>query len=533
MSALSKKNKNIYLVILGWLLAVPLAFFVFLGSAEVRASWQPPLGIPQPSWPEDLDILRPSYPAPWNAEQAGWYFINNIAGCSDSRTYGYPNAPRCSFPASPASGSKVVLHGTVSGAKNISWHGTSQSPIWIMGYQNEARPTVTNYWSVEGSYLIIDGLNWSYSSQDGNSVGGDHVMIRDCSYANPYDSANGAAWAPYGSNIIFYGITVSQMGNWQYAGGSDIDRLGMKVWEGASEVWVVDSLFYHCHSDGIQVGDHVFEPSSINKIYIGRNTAYENYQACFWTKDASDVIFSENTCYNQKTRSESSVGAGMGGQYDAQYVWYLANTIYNANTGLMFGSGDHGGGGPWFAIGNNISDIANDNTCNPYDNGAISFRNEGGLTALFNTFYDANIFMAVPPGATVTARSNIMSIKKQTSPCDAIVVEGELVHDYNLFSDASYDPGSEPHRVVGDPAFTNPLIRNFSLTAGSPAVNAAREQEESAFALFQSRYGLDIRKDILGITRPQGGHWDIGSHEFADGHGDVVPPASPTNLAVR
>jgi hypothetical protein len=47
---------------------------------------------------------------------------------------------------------------------------------------------------------------------------------------------------------------------------------------------------------------------------------------------------------------------------------------------------------------------------------------------------------------------------------------------------------------------TNPTIANFSLQAGSPAINAGTQ------ILFAA-------KDILGVARPKGGAVDIGAYE--------------------
>ena len=52
-----------------------------------------------------------------------------------------------------------------------------------------------------------------------------------------------------------------------------------------------------------------------------------------------------------------------------------------------------------------------------------------------------------------------------------------FTHDYNLFSAAGYDPGSEPNKVTADPLFVNAGAANFALQASSPAINAANPTE--------------------------------------------------------
>jgi hypothetical protein len=498
---------------------------------SVAFAWSPPVGIPAPPWPADLDVARPALPSPWTAEQAGWYFIS-ASGCSDSgRTYGYPGAPRCSFPSSPAAGSKIVLNGTISGDKDLSFSGTSGSPTWVMGYSTSSPPTATGIWGVGGSYKIIDGIAFSNGMQDGNLyLEGGNNMIRGLSFVNTYSSSNGSVVGGGGTNNVMYRCTISQSGDWRYS-ASDIDRHGVKVLSGANGVWYVDSTFYHIQGDGIQVGDQTDAAAAINKVYIGRNRAYENLQSCFWTKNATDVVISENVC-SDITFSPGGDGQGMGGQYDPKYVWFLNNTIYNTKSGIKVSGASAGTGGPWYMIGNRIYAVGSD-SCNNYDVGALSFRNSGGATMLFNTVHDVDMFVGVPTGSGITVKNNIFSSKRTAAGCTALDVNVSFTHDYNLYSAAGYDPGSEPNKVTAAPLFVNAAAGNYALQAGSPAVNAGAPTEEAAFATFQARYGFSIKKDYAGTARPQGARWDIGAYEVPSG-GSPAPriPNPPSNVQV-
>ena len=500
--------------------------------SSIAFAWSPPAGIPAPPWPADLDVPRPTLPDPWTSEQAGWYFTS-ASGCSDSgRTYGYPGAPRCNLPASPAAGSKIVLDGTITGDKNISFSGTSGSPVWVMGYNTSSPPSATGTWYVTGSYKILDGIKFTNALQSGDlAFGGSNNMIRDLSFVNTYSSSNGAAIVSGGTNNVMYRCTISQAGDWQHS-GSDIDRHGIKVATGANGVWYVDSTYYHIQGDGIPVGDQNNSPSAINKVYIGRNRAYENLQSCFWTKNATDVVISENVC-SDITFSPGGDGQGMGGQYDPKYIWFLSNTIYNTKAGIKVSGASSGGGGPWYMIGNRIYAVQS-NRCNNYDMGALAFRNSGGVTMLFNTIHDVDMFVAVPTGSGITVRNNIFSSKRTAAGCAALDVGVSFTHDYNLFSAAGYDPGNEPNKVTAAPLFVNAAAGNFGLQAGSPAVNAANPADEVAFALFQERYGFSIRKDYVGTVRPQGTRWDIGAYEYISG-GSPSPriPYPPSDIQVR
>jgi len=483
-------------------------------SCHVGA-WIPPIGIPSPSWPnQGIDIARPSFPTPWTADQSGWYYVS-ATGCSDSRTYGHPGSSRCSLPSAPLAGSVIVLNGIISKSQALNYNGTTNAPIWIIGYDPESKPQLTGAWSVNGSYLIFDSLHWNATNlSDINLIDeGNHNMYRNCLFRNTQGTSYGAGIGAGGNYLVFYRITVYDQGNWQAS--TDVDRHGVKVYAG-SNMWFVDSSFYHNQGDGIQVGDANNTAAQINKIYIGRNTSYENLQSGLWTKNATDVIMSQNIVYGINY-SNGGDGQGMGGQYDPKHVWFINNIIHNTKAGIKISGADFGSGGPWYAIGNLIYNIESDQgTCNNYNVGALAYRNNGGFTAIFNTVFNADVFVAMPSGAggNIRIANNIFSVKDSSSNnCTPMSVDVSWAHDYNLVSDASWI--TDAHKQSGSAAstFINPGI-DFTLLQNSSAKDKANSNEEAAFAAFQSRYGIDIRKDINGRSRPQNLWWDIGAYEF-------------------
>jgi hypothetical protein len=503
-------SRSIYMIklIISLLMIIPSSGF----------AWNPPVGIPTPTWPTGgIDVARPTLPTPWTSDQAGFYFIAT-SGCSDSRTFGNPTASRCTMPASPSAGSVIVLNGTISGPQKINYTGTSSSPIWIMGYNPSSKPTLAMYWYFTGSYIIADNLAWNYRSRDGVAIAGNHIMIRNSSMANPDDSGNGAGFGTGSEYTIFYKNIVSLMGNWQYAGSKDIDRHGIKVEGGTNDLWILDSQFYHCHGDAVQIGGIHNSAAQINRIYLGRNIAYENYQSGFWVKNATDVIFSENVVYDMHTASEFGVGQGLGGQYDPKYVWFINNIVHYTKVGIHIAGASAGTGGPWYAIGNLIYNIEfPEDKCNNYDNGALGYRNAGGYTAIFNTVYNADTFVAIPHGASgiIRVENNIFSVKNSSSNnCKAMAVDPPWTHDYNLVSDTSWVTETNKKPEAAASTFVTPGS-NFALKTSSLAVGNANPTEDAVFAAFQSRYGIDIRKDIFGTTRPQTTKWDIGAYEYS------------------
>lgn len=528
-----KKDINTAIYIALMLVLLPAAGF----------AWDPPAGIPTPSWPAGgIDQARPVLPNPWSSEQAGFYYVN-VSGCSDSRPYGYPGSPRCSIPGSPAAGAKIVIDGAVSGNKSISFSGTSGSPIWIMGYNTNSKPQLTGAWGVNGSYLIFDSLHWNATNlSDINLVSeGNYNLFRNCLFRNTFGSGYGAGIGAGGTNLIFYRVTVYDQGNWQSS--TDVDRHGFKVY-GGGDIWIVDSDIFHCQGDGVQVGDQNNASGAINKVYVGRNMAYENLQSCFWTKNATDVIFSENTCHDI-TFSNGGIGQGMGGQYDPKYVWFLFNTIYKTKSGIHMAGASNGGGGPWYAIGNVIYNVSNGEGCNEYDYGALGYRNDGGFYAFHNTIYDVDSFLALAPsGGSVVVKDNIFASKKAGS-CPAIDSPAKApTLDYNLYTTATQNveyngstyasinsfasaTGQEAHRQVGNPMFTG-ATNDFSLNTGSLAVATANQAVETGYTEFSTRYGRSIQFDITGTPRPQD-KWEIGAFEFGS---SLKTPAIPTGLRI-
>ena len=76
------------------------------------------------------------------------------------------------------------------------------------------------------------------------------------------------------------------------------------------------------------------------------------------------------------------------------------------------------------------------------------------------------------------------------------------------------------------------LNSNSQPTSGSPAVDVSLRS--AVYDTFFARYGIDIAKDLNGVSRPQGAAWDIGAYEFGGGGGGTnSPPQAPAGLLIR
>jgi hypothetical protein len=72
------------------------------------------------------------------------------------------------------------------------------------------------------------------------------------------------------------------------------------------------------------------------------------------------------------------------------------------------------------------------------------------------------------------------------------------------------------YNFTSDPQFTNAAGLDFSLRAGSPAI-------DKGVTLAA------VATDIRGILRPQGGAYDVGAYESSS---QASPPAPPTNVQI-
>jgi Fibronectin type III domain len=76
--------------------------------------------------------------------------------------------------------------------------------------------------------------------------------------------------------------------------------------------------------------------------------------------------------------------------------------------------------------------------------------------------------------------------------------------------------------LTSDPQFVNPAGNDFHLRSTSPAIGAG--EVNTAYAVFQQRYGISIAKDIDGTPRPQ--LYSIGAYDKTC-TASSTPPTAP------
>ena len=113
---------------------------------------------------------------------------------------------------------------------------------------------------------------------------------------------------------------------------------GSAVGAKVSYLWVIDNRLYRNSGDGIQInGGSIAGQPTTHHIYVARNIAYNNKQTGMWSKQAVDVIFSQNRCYGHRP-SNSSMGMCMGYQDSTERMWFLYNVISDSEFGIGVGS---------------------------------------------------------------------------------------------------------------------------------------------------------------------------------------------------
>jgi hypothetical protein len=502
---------------------------------------QIPPGIPTP--PFGVTNQSPALPAPWTAQQYGFYFVNGATGSdAGNNTNGTPASPRATVPSSPPAGSVIVLSNTY-GSGDVTWkmQGTPSAPIFIRSFD-------TNRTAIKGDvYLgmtnvIIEGLHVQDIDGDTNSgYGGfifmslrcENVAIRNCTVSG---------------NLGWGGLSVGQfsftephgniliVSNWIHHCGdvlatNDQDRHGIIV-SGATNVWVMDNTLSYNSGDGIQINGGAVSSVSTNThhIYVARNWMHHNKQAGGWSKQAADVVFAWNVV-SHHFPGNSSPGAGLGFQYDPERVWFIGNVVSNCQYGFYIG----GGSGP--INGTNAYFI--NNVVYRTSNYAFVFAGSRNLHVINNTVTEVPGGIYCPYNFAVRAVNNILSVTNLAYDFDG-QQSGEFRN--NVFfrhgvgaamsgkwngltytSLATWQAASSKD-LTGSTAADPLLTSTFTLNTGSPARNAGVASTDLAtnvFALYQSLYGQPITVDAAGENRPSSG-WDIGAFESFTESPEVV-----------
>lgn len=475
------QRKQFFFITQQW----PNAVVKVYGGFVPAQPWTAPLGLPTPSF--GITQVAPAEPSPWTSAVSGFYFVcPTCAGATDtSNPNGTPTRPRVTLPSPIPAGAVVRLKGRQDGLLNITAVGTATAPVFVRGLP-EDRPALTREVETRGSsYLILEHL--TFPDRDGVEAGrlvipgysgtGDHIVIRDSEFTGNINRAGGL-FILGGTQHVALRNRLHDMGN--LADTGDQDSHCMAIGGTTSEIWVVDNEMARCSGDGLQINAGFNNNDLTHHLYIGRNFAHGNKQAGIWSKNASDVIISQNR-FEDTVPSSSSTGACSGAQYGPQRVWWLFNTFERCGWGISIQSTSGlGNGTVAYMIGNRM--------IGAMDRAVSLWPDSIKAVSVVNNTADASPLHLETRSATHTIENNVATgvlwpNGQGASTARANVAPGQPTTDVGVVS--------------------------------------------TAYAEFQQRYGRSIAVDANGQTRPQGAAWDIGAIEGAGS-----PPPPPVDCVV-
>jgi hypothetical protein len=530
--------------------AAVFAVLSAMSARPVEAAWAPPIGIPAPSF--GINEVAPATPNPWTVSTAGFYYVEptKAASTDASNPYGTPAKPRKTIPWVLPAGAVVELHGIYDTAHGspatLVPQGTAARPVFIRGVSSTSRPLVRRGWEIKGTYAIIENIEFGPLpdlSETGSVVillPSSHIALRHSDlHGTPNEGGLGIVnWEiSYGEvytgsgvidNVVIYHNTIHDNGNLNATFDQDVHGIGVS--DHVNHLWVVDNELYRNSGDGIQINAALAQhAASTHHIYVGRNVSHHNKQAGYWVKQATDVIFSQNTSYGHRP-SNSSMGQCIGGQYAPDWVWYLYNHLYDCEFGIAVMS-DNGEFSHTFVIGNVIHNIHRTTSDNSADDvwGPAAILMSGGYErhVINNTIYnvDAGLNVATPVGSLEIADNIIGNVTLMAASHVNVAFStlgGNTAFHHNLlFGTPRIEMGNGQMRptasqlalaqsLMSDPQFLNPAAGDFHTAATSPAANHA--EFNSAHSTFLQRYGVSIAFDADGNVRPLSATTDMGAY---------------------
>jgi hypothetical protein len=522
----------------------------------VGSSWT---GIPDPATNhgyDALDVTEPADHANWpGAEATGHYYVcpDGVGGTSTdtSNTYGYPNLPRETIPASvtlATAGGKLVLAGTCAGFTNwndtdgdeitIAGDGNATNQNWIVGRCSGActamtRPALVDpSFTLNGDYTVfqdVDVTGYDVDAHADDGViehGGSFQTVKHVDFGGDgADHGTGPRALAPAADTVYYDLTLHDFGDWQGVAENDYHGVKPASSTASTRIWLLEVSGTHISGDTIQIGtanNNLGTGPSF--VYIGGGFSTENGENAIDIKTSDDVIISGHVC------SEMDMGTGSGGNtcYSvhnaARRTWVLFNTSFGQNDGIAV-SFDAGNPTQGFIIGNKLYG---------HSGRAILIRDATGTAwrVVNNTLYNNANHIEISTNDFAAVRGNLFGARStpgsdwdietlNSAGFDASTFDYDCFDDYRVSRGSTNTSfatlnGTYAEELNGiencTPAFTDAGAADFSLQAGSSAVNAGTEDE--AYDTFETLYGIDIRVDFNGDPRPMtAGDWDIGAFE--------------------
>ena len=229
------------------------------------------------------------------------------------------------------------------------------------------------------------------------------------------------------------------------------------------------------------------------------------------------------------------MGGCMGGQYAPEFVWYIANGMWDCDYGIQLASdGSLGTGRYQFFIGNVITRIHDsDGGFEPgsaWQNCGISLPGGTNRYVIENSINDVDSAVCVAGGVgRLYLFDNLMQGVRADGYhviFDSSTVANRTVSGSNLFApnfrinlggaktllNAPTPVLRGQNSIVANVGWRAPDIGDFRLLLNSPARDVGLMNSLGVWEFFKNRYGVDLAMDLYGAARDSSP--DVGAAEY-------------------